>query len=403
MVASIAQAAVLVLLLWAPAWAQVARVAVAGNFGGKIAIPVASAPQTFNPLFGTDATAKLITSLTQADLMHINPHTLEVEPALATAVEHLSPTRWIVHLRHGVRFSDGTPFTAQDVAFSFEVYTDAKLDPPGRELLTVGGKPIVCKVLDAATVELDLPGPLAVGDRVFDSVWMLPRHKLLAAYQAGQMEHVWDTATEPAALAGLGPFRIAAYEPGREIRLERNPEYWRSNAQGRRLPFLDSIVLPEVADPNLRLTMFLRGQVDGLEQITSSDAARLGRMTCCRVLDAGAGLNPEMLVLNQTPGPEPARSWFRDARFRRAISLALDRDNLVRNVYGGKARTLASLTSPSAGVWADSTRPPHQNLGESRTLLTQAGFARRQDGWYDAGGHQVAFSLIYPSSNADRG
>ncbi|HEY8054691.1 MAG TPA: ABC transporter substrate-binding protein [Terriglobales bacterium] len=403
MAASIAQAAALMLMSLVSVRAQVAPIRGGGVFGGQLRVPIASAPQTFNPVFGTDASAKLIASLTQADLMHINPRTLAVEPALATAVEHRTPTRWIVHLRRGVRFSDGEPFTAQDVAFSFRVYTDEKLDPPGRELLTVNGKPITCKVVDETTVEMDLPAPLAVGDRVFDSVWMLPRHKLASAYEAGKFEHAWDSGTALGELTGLGPFRVAGLQPGQEIRLERNPQFWRSDAQGRRLPFLDSIVLPEIADSNLRLTMFLRGQLDGLPQINSGDAARLGRLDCCRVLDAGAGLNPEMLVLNQAPGGDAARDWFREVLFRRAISLAVDRDNLVRNVYGGKARALASLTSPSAGQWVDPTPPPRQNLEQARRLLQQAGFQWRAGRWYDHAGHAVEFSLIYPSSNADRG
>src|SRR6185312_12648609 len=92
-VASIAQAAVLVLMFVASLRGQVARVDVSGNFGGRLTVPVASPPQTLNPLFGTDATAKLIASLTQADLMHINPRTLQVEAALATTVEHRTATR----------------------------------------------------------------------------------------------------------------------------------------------------------------------------------------------------------------------------------------------------------------------------------------------------------------------
>src|SRR6185312_3571809 len=229
--ASIAQAAALMLMSLVSLRAQVAPIRGGGVFGGELRVPIASAPQTFNPVFGTDASAKLIASLTQADLMHINPRTLAVEPALATAVEHRTPTRWIVHLRHGVRFSDGEPFTAQDVAFSFRVYTDEKLDPPGRELLTVNGKPITCKVVDETTVEMDLPAPLAVGDRVFDSVWMLPRHKLASAYEAGKFEHAWDSGTALGELTGLGPFRVAGLQPGQEIRLERNPQFWRSDAQ----------------------------------------------------------------------------------------------------------------------------------------------------------------------------
>ncbi|MGH3181791.1 MAG: ABC transporter substrate-binding protein, partial [Streptosporangiaceae bacterium] len=362
------------------AWSQVERRPVSGRFGGEITVPIASDPQTLNPVLATDSASQLLASLTMGDLMHINARTLEVEPALATGVEHRSPRVWVIHLRRGVQFSDGAPFSAQDVAFSFQVYTDPKIDAPERQLLTAGGKPVHCTVLDAATVELDLPATVAVGDRLLDSVWMLPRHLLEHAYQTGQLARAWGPDTDPRELAGLGAFRLAAFQPGREVVLERNPNYWRSDGSGRALPFLDRMRLRVVSDPNLRLTLFVRGQVDGLDALSSADYARLSSDRCCRLLDAGAGLNTEVLVLNQAL---PAtRAWFGQLRFRQAVSQALDRDNLARGVYRGLARPLASLTSPSAGPWADPTPPTPVNDALAAAGLRQAGFQLRSQGLF---------------------
>ncbi|HVA63410.1 MAG TPA: ABC transporter substrate-binding protein [Terriglobales bacterium] len=401
-----ARAAALALALATLAWGQAQRMPVSGSYGGALTVPVGADPQTLNPAFAMDSTSQLLASLTMADLMHINPRTLRVEPALATRVDHRSDRVWVVHLRHGVRFSDGAPFTAADVAFSFQVYTDPTLDAPERSLLTVKGVPVRCKVLASDEVELDLPGPIAVGDRLFDSVWMLPRHLLLGAYQSGQLAHAWSPDTHPAAMAGLGAFRLEAFQPGREIRLGRNPYYWRADASGRRLPFLNALHLSVVADPSLRLTLFVRGQVDGLEALDSADFHRLRGDRCCRLQDAGPGLNAEVMVFNQAPSapgaPAPARAWFRQAAFRRAVSQAVDRANLARNVYHGLAAPLASLTSPSEGMWADPTPAAIVNDAAALATLRQAGFQLRQKQLYDAQGRAVAFSLIVPASSAER-
>jgi peptide/nickel transport system substrate-binding protein len=361
-------------------------------------IPIGAAPETFNPVLATDSASQLVASLTNADLMHIDPRTLAVKPALALAVDHLTPLRWIVHLRPGVRFSDGAPFTAADVVFSFAVYTDPRLDAPERALLTAGGKPIVARALDPATVELDLPAPFAVGDRLFDSVWMLPRHLLYAAWRAGRLAHTWLAGAHPAAMAGLGPFRLAQVRPGALITLARNRYFWQRDASGARLPYLRRIRLRVVADPNLRLTLFVRGEVDGISTLASADYARLRGNACCRVLDAGAGLSVEALVLNQKRGP----SWFRHAAFRQAVSLAIDRANLARNVYAGYAQPLASLTSPSDRRWADPTPASAVDLPAARARLRGLGFRERGGKLYDAGGRAVAFSLLVPASNAER-
>ncbi len=363
-----------------------------------LVIPIGAAPETYNPALATDSASQLVASLTNADLMHINPRTLAVEPALATAVDHLTPLRWIVHLRPGVRFSDGAPFTAADVVFSFAVYTDPKLDAPERQLLTADGKPIVARALNPTTVELDLPAPFAVGNRLFDSVWMLPRHRLEAAWRAGALAHTWIAGAHPGAMAGLGPFRLQSVQAGAAVTLARNRYFWQRGPGGARLPYLDRIRLRVISDPNLKLTLFVRGEVDGISTLASSDFARLRGDPCCRLLDAGAGLSVEVLVFNQKRGP----AWFRQTVFRQAVSLAVDRANLARNVYAGYAQPLASLTSPSDRRWADPTPPTPVNLPAARALLRGAGYSWRAGQLYDASGARVAFSLLAPASNADR-
>lgn len=400
---SIARPWLVVTLLVAalPGAARPPAVPAGGHFGGSLVIAQSSEPQTLNPVFAADNASRQMVSFLMADLMHINPATTRVEPALATGVDHVSPLRWIVHLRPGLRFSDGVPFTAADVVFSFDVYTDARLDPPQRALLVVDGKPVRARALDAATVEITLPAPLAVGDRMFDSLWMLPRHKLQPLYNAGKLSQAWDAGVAPSELAGLGPWMLQQWLPGQELRLVPNPNYWQTDASGRRLPYLSGLRVRTLSDPDLQLSLFIHGDLDGLE-LRAQDYAALAGRACCRRLDAGPGLAPVVLVLNQAPGGGPARAWFRQAAFRRGLSEAIDRANLVRNVFAGAATPLDTLTSPADGPWADPRPAPALDDAAAQRDFRQAGLELRAGTLLDAAGEPVAFSLIVPATNADR-
>lgn len=371
-------------------------------------VAIGSEPRTLNPLHANDSASRLLLSLTMGDLMHINAATQQVEPALATSVDHLDHgRRWIVHLRHDVRFSDGVPLTAEDVVFSFNVYTDSKVGALQRDLLMIDGKPVRARALNAETVELDLPGPYAVGDRLFDSVWILPKHRLEAAWKAGKLDQAWDLATPPSQFALLGPFVPEHWQPGRGIVLKRNPWYWQSDANGRRLPFFDQLELLTVPDPNLQITLLARGQIDGLSELPGESAAHLTGQRCCRILDAGPGLNPVVLAFNLDDrganGPLAQRiHWFQMRAFRQAVSLAIHRHNLVKNVYAGRAHALATITSPAEREWADGMPDPKADPGRALGELGRAGFRMDHGILSDAKGQPVRFSLIVPASNHER-
>src|SRR5580704_4095872 len=110
-----------------------------GRMGGSLSVALRSEPKTLNPVLAEDDPSRDVIRCLNADLIHINRETLKTEPALATSWT-ISPDgkQYLLHLRHGVRFSDGQPFNADDVVFSFQLYLDEKLHSPQRDLLVVG-------------------------------------------------------------------------------------------------------------------------------------------------------------------------------------------------------------------------------------------------------------------------
>src|SRR5271155_1284543 len=158
-----------------------------GRYGGVLVVGQRSEPKTLNPATAADAPSREVIGRLTADLIHINRASQLTEPALAKSWTISKDGRvFIVSLRHGLRFSDGQPFDADDVVFSFEVYLDEKLHSPQRDLLVVGGKPIAVQKINQYTVRFTLAEPYAAAERIFDSLAMIPRHLLEKSYQEGK-------------------------------------------------------------------------------------------------------------------------------------------------------------------------------------------------------------------------
>ncbi len=376
--------------------------------GGSLTVAASSEPVTLNPVFAVDNASRLAVSLMMADLMHINAATQKVEPALARGVTHSrDDLHWTVHLRPGLRFSDGAPLTAADVVFSFQVYTDPALAAPQRDLLLVHDRPIQAQARGELEIELTLPGRYAVGDRLFDSLWILPRHKLEALYRAGRLAQAWGLNTPFTELVGAGPFLPVGYQPGRLLRLQRNPYFWQHDAAGEQLPYLDAVSLVVLPDPEAQVALFGRHQVDVVEKLRPEDIAGLAGDGRLRVLDAGPSLEPLALIFNLNQAVEDAQvrrrqKWFQLQSFRQAVSLAIDRAGLVRAVFGGRGAPLTTLTSPAETLWAEPGSLPTEDLALARQKLQGAGFHWQGGELFDAAQTRVTFSLIVPSSNQVR-
>jgi peptide/nickel transport system substrate-binding protein len=385
-----------------------------GNRGGKLVIAQRSEPRTFNPVVAVDQNSYGVNARLQADLIHINRATQKTEPALAKSwIVSKDGTQFTLKLRRGLRFSDGQPFDADDVLFSFKVYLDEQVHSSQRDLLLIFGKPVKVEKLDTYTVRFTFPSPYSAAERVFDGLAILPRHLLEKDYQAGKIGQDWTLNTPPAQIAGLGAFRLKQVVPGDRIVLERNPYYWKIDAKGQRLPYLDELTFIVVQDA--QVIRFQAGDSQIISGLSADNYAALEPEQKARhfkLYDAGPGLEYNFLMFNLNDDiggrfPEVARKqkWFRDVRFRQALSAAIDRASIVRLVYRNRAAALATHVSPGNKAWFDSSIPvPLRSLPRARELLEAAGFSWKSgNNLVDSTGQPVEFTILVSSSNAQRG
>lgn len=386
-----------------------------GRAGGTLTIAVRSDPKTLNPVLAVDETTREIIDCMNADLIHINRETQQPEAALAKSwsTSHDGET-YTLRLRRGLRFSDGQPLTADDVLFSFQLYLDEKIDSPQRDLLMVGGKPISVEKIDDYTVRFHLAQPYAAAERLFDGLAILPKHLLESAYKAGTFAQTWGVSTAPDHFAGLGPFRLKEYVPGQRIVLERNPYYWKVDLTGHRLPYIDDLVFLFVPSEDAQVIRFQAGDTDLLSRFSAQDFSVLEREQSAngyQLDDLGSGLEYNFLFFNlnnldakNLPAIAQKQSWFRDVRFRKAVSAAIDRDGIVRLVYEGRATPLWSQVTPGNKLWLNtSLAQPAQSLEKARELLRSADFSWSSSGaLLDPARQPVEFSILTSSSNAER-
>lgn len=399
----------------APASDRYVSPAESGQRGGQLVVVQRTEPRTLNPVTALDAPSRDVIRRTTADLIHINRDTQQLEPALAKSWS-VSPDgrRFTLQLRRGVRFSDGDDFDADDVVFSFQVYLDEKVASPQRDSLIVGGKPITVTKVDQHTVRIDVAEPYSSAERLFDSVAILPRHRLEQPYKDGKIAEMWGLRGAAASMAGLGPFRFVEHVPGQRVVLERNPSYWKEDRAGNQLPYLDRLVFVFAPSEDAQTVRFQAGEADVATQISAANFELLLKDQPRRnyeLKDLGAGLNYEFLFFNQNdsaPGaPADAtarRGWFRQVAFRRAVSAAIDRDAIVRLTYRGRATPLAGHVPPGNKVWVNQALPrPVRSLDRARQHLRDGDFSWLPDGTLvDDARRPVEFTILTNAGNGER-
>lgn len=387
-----------------------------GRSGGRLVISLRGEPKTLNPLIAVDTRSREVISVMQADLVHINRATQLTEPALAKSWK-VSPNglEYTVVLRQGIKFSDGQPLDADDVLFTFRVYLDESLHGPQRDFLIVGGKPITVRKVDARTVVFQLPKTYGVGERLFDGMVILPRHLLEKPYQDGMLGQTGTLAAAANQWAGLGPFRLKEYVAGQRLVLERNPYYWKTDMKGNRLPYLEELVYLFVQNADAQALRFQSGETDILSQAGAENFTVLSRQQRgYTMVDAGPGLEYYFLFFNLSEPDEKTRAemqrkqnWFRETKFRQAVSAAVDRDAIVRLVFQGHGEPLWGLVAPGNQRWRNEKLPqPARSLDRARTLLKEAGFSWSngpggESTLLDSDGRPVEFSIVTSSSNAN--
>ena len=371
--------------------------------GGDLIASLRSEPANYNRYFDTSAAADVVALLTQARLVRVNRVSDALEPALAESWEPSPDGRsQLLKLRKGVMFSDGAPFTSADVLFSFAVAYDA----PGSQLaesITPAGRRLEVTAPDATTVIVTFPTPFAPGLRLLDNLPILPRHKLEPAFREKTIQKAWTGSTPLSEIVGLGPFVLAEHVAGQRLVFTRNPHYWRKDQHQKRLPYLDRLTIEIIPDQNAEALRLESGATDLMSNadIRSDDYARFKRLADqgrLKLLDAGVGLDPNVLWFNLKPPPsKDVKPWLRRTEFRQAVSFGVDRQAIANTVYLGAAVPVFGPITPRHGPWYSTDIPAYAyDPAKARRLLAASGLTDRDgDGQLeDAAGAPVRFSVL---------
>lgn len=394
---------------------------VVGTRGGSLAYRMTSPPKTFNYILGADEPSNFVAFfLTGSRLVELDHETQNYVPALAESWK-LSDDELSVEvvLRDGLKFSDGHALTSEDVAFTFRaIYDERVISPIYRDAMHAGGKPIKVTIADARRFRLGFAEAIAVPENYMSNLNVLPRHVLEPELDKNAFNKAYSVTSDASGIVTTGAFSIEASTPGERVVLKRNPHYWKRDAQGNPLPYLDRLVLEIVTDENNAVARLGQGTLDILDRIRPTDHANLraGQGTAPRSYDLGPGLYADNLWFNMNPGKradgklivDPVKlAWFNDVRFRRAVSHAIDRDSIATNTWQGLATPLYNFVSSGNRAWVAADVPRTEyDLEKARTLLREAGFTFRGTDTapelVDAKGNRVEFTIIAPMGNEIR-
>jgi peptide/nickel transport system substrate-binding protein len=356
------------------------------QFGGELRFCLRADPKTFDPLLVEDDNSAAVRYLTGGVLLRVNRVTQEFTPELATSWKVDQQGRRITfQLRHDVAFSDGTPFSSADVAYTMTRLMDPKLHSATADPFRSSNDAPQIATPAPDAVSITFGAPVSGLERLFDQVAILSAHSPKAV---------------------LGPFTVADYKPGVEVLLARNTHYWKKDSAGRRLPYLDRIHLQIQENRDIEVVKFRRGEIDLINSLDAEVFEQLSRQSPTSVTDAGASLESEMMWFNQaakSPLPAYKKAWFASQQFRRAVSEAIHREDIARVVYKGHATPSEGPISPANKFWVNASLKPHPyDAASALHRLEQEGFHRRDGVLYDRDGHAVEFSLATNAGNRSR-
>jgi peptide/nickel transport system substrate-binding protein len=389
-----------------------------GRYGGNVVLTTIANPKSFNPITAKETSTTAITAYFFEGLTKTSGITNEVEPNLARSWEVADDgLTWTLHLRDDVKWTDGAPFTADDVVFTYrQLVYNKDIPSSARDIFTIDGKEFEVTKVDDYTVTIKTPVKFAPFLRILEQE-ILPKHVLEESVKKGTFNSEWGVDAKPATIIGTGPFMLGRYEPSQRVVLKRNPHYWRTDREGNHLPYLDEIIILVVPNIDVSLLKFQEGEADyyglrGSDYPILKPQEKVKGFTIYRV---GPAFGTSWISFNQNPGknsqtgkpyvdPKKLR-WFTNLNFRQAVAYALDRQAMIDLVMNGLGYPQDSSMSPSAGFFYNPNVKKYEYDPErSKRILTEAGFVDRNGDGYveDPEGNKVEFNLFTNAENTVR-
>jgi len=357
--------------------------------GGELRFCVRADPKTLDPLLAEEEVSETIRYLTGGVLIRLNRQTQRLEPELAASWKVANNARQIdFELRRNVHFSDGAPFGPADVVATIRRMMSPGLQSGIADSFRSAGGEVTARANGANGVSVFFSTPVAGLELLFDQVAISPARPA------------------PPESAVLGPFQFAEHKSGQYVLLKRNLNYWKTGAGGKRLPNLDSIRLDIQANREIELLRYRRGELHLVDKMEPEAFERLSKEAPASVRNAGPSLDAEFLWFNQSPDAEfPAykKRWFQSGLFRRAVSAAINRDDVIRLAYRGYAHGAAGPVSAANKLWFNARlSPPRFDPQVALKLLQQDGFRLEGNSLRDREGNAVEWSLITNAGSKPR-
>ncbi len=389
-----------------------------GTFGGElISSTIGEGPKTFNPFNCKDNTSQIMSSIMYDGLLTSDPVSGQPVPKLAKSFS-ISPDgkTYTINLRHGVKWSDGKPITADDVVFTWRDIIFAGLgDTSTRDSLVIDDKLPQVRKIDNYTVEFTTPKPYAPFIRML-STPIAPKHVFAPAAKksAAYFDTFMGTTTKPEDFVISGAFKIKEYIPAQRVVYVRNPNYYEINTKDQKLPYLDKLIYLIVGDLNNEVLKFEAKELDVIS-LQGSKVARYKSVephSDFKLYNLGPNTGTMYLSMNLNNRKDPKgkyyvdpikQKWFQNENFRRAVDYSVDRKNMVLNIANGIGAPLFTPESLNSIFLNKNLKPYDKNLNKSRELLKKSGFYTDKKGkLYDKEGNRVEFDLYTNAGNTER-
>jgi len=384
-----------------------------GEYGGTLVQSIiASDPKTFNYWASNDAASSKLTGYMWSGLLGTDPFTGDVITDMAESYE-VKPDHvtYVTKLRKGLKWSDGKPITAEDVAFTFNTlvaqgYGNASL----KDYVSVDGKPPKVKVIDELTNEFVTAKPFAPFLRTM-GIPIAPKHVIEPIIQGKDGRKKFNqlyspSSIDPTKLVTSGPFVLKRFVPAQRVEFVRAPNYYAVDAKGKRLPYLDRMIFLFVPEVKTNLLKFKGGEID-ITQVRNMDAVELKKQQQngnFSLYNLGQDSGTTFLMFNQNrrnnskgkPYVTPYKSaWFNDVNFRQAVNHALHRQRMVDGYLRGIGAPTYSPEALNSPFFNKDLKPLEKSIDYSMDLLKKSGFVKKPDGFlYDKAGHKVEFDML---------
>lgn len=386
-----------------------------GKFGGELILStIGEGPKTFNPCNTKDATSSSMAGLMFDGLLTTDARTGEVVPQLAKSFE-VNGNEYLIHLRKGIKWSDGTPISVDDVLYTYwEVVFKGFGNTATRDAMMINGKLPKLYRIDDYTVKFVTTRPFAPFLRQL-TYPIVPKHYFKPFSDKGDsvFNAFLNPNTPPSEIVSNGAFRLKEYVPAQRVVFERNPNYYKINTKNEKLPYLDKLVYLIVGDTNNEILKFEAKETDILS-IRGANVARYKLkepMSDYVVHNLGADTGTLFLVINLNNRKnfqgdwnvaKHKQYWFRDKNFRTAIDYAIDRKSMVQNIAQGVAEPLFTAESLNSIYLNKDIKGHEQDLTKAKEILELAGFKLKDGVLLDKFGKRVEFDLYTNAGALER-